>query len=248
MDGPIDLVRQPAPAADDFADAQQDAELPATPARAQLGMAIADLATAGAELAAAQEPATRLAAVIAEAGRLDAELAVLRAADDERLGLWLAGGGNGPRPEPGPATIAAEGRLGGLLGGEAIAARAALPGVEHAFRLCAERVHNLQRRRDEMVCAAAIDAARCFAGKYRAMLTVALEHEAVLQGLREELLVRGNRADAEPAALAAAGWIGELIAATRRSAAVQRNPQAGRRLLAALQSDPGAALRMGGAA
>jgi hypothetical protein len=247
MNGSVDLVRQIAPAANDFAVSQQNTETPAAPARAQLRIAIADLASAGAELAAAQEPATRLAAVIAEAAGLEAEVAALRAADDDRLGRWLAAGGNSPRPEPGPATIAAEERLGGLSG-DAIAARAALPAAEHSFRVCAERFHGLQRRRDEMVCAAAIGAARGFAEKYRAVLTVALEHEAVLHGLRDELLVRGNRADAEPAALAAAGWVSELIAATRRSAAVRRNPEAGRRLLAALQSDPGAALGLGCAA
>jgi hypothetical protein len=241
MDGPIDLVHQPTPATGDFAESHQNIEVTATPARAQLAIAVADLAVAGAELAAVQEPATRLSAVIAEAARLEAELAAFRATDDERLGLWLAGGGNDPRPEPVPATIAAEERLGGLSG-DAAAARAALPAAEHAFRLRAARVRDLQRRRDELVCAAAIDAARGFAEKYRAALTLALEHEAVLHGLRDELMVRGNRSDAEPGAMAAAARIGELIAETRRSAAVRHNPEAGRRLLAALHSDPDAAL------
>jgi hypothetical protein len=246
MDGPVDLVRQPASAASDFAVSHENIETPATPARAQLGIAIADLAAAAADLAAVQQPATRLAAVIAEAACLEAETATLRAEEEERLGSWLAGGGSAPRPEPTPAMVAAERRL-GAVGGDAAAAGAALPAAEQRFRVCADRVRALQRRREEMVCAAAIDAARGFAEKYRAALSVALEHEAVLRGLRDELLVRGNRADAEPAALAAAGWIGELIAATRRSAAVRHNPEPGRRLLAALQTDPAAALCIEGA-
>jgi len=239
MDGPIDLVRQPTPGPDDPAVSRQNVEMPRSPARAQLAMAAAALAAAGVELAAAQEPATRLGAVIAEAARLEAELEAFRAADGERLGRWLAGGSNDPRPEPGPATSAAEKRLEGL-GGDASAARAALPAAEQAFRLCAERVRELQRRRDAVLCAAAIDAAHGFAKKYRAALTLALEHEAVLHGLRDELLVRGNRSDPDPAALAAAGRIGELIAETRRSAAVRHDPEAARHLLAALVSDPDA--------
>src|SRR5277367_5233424 len=80
------------------------------------------LARAGAELAAVQEPAIRLGAVIAEAARLEAEVAALRAGEDARLGAWLAGGSTDPRPEPSPATIAAENRLASLAS-DAIAAR-----------------------------------------------------------------------------------------------------------------------------
>jgi hypothetical protein len=241
MDGPIDLVRPTPPAVDDSNVPRQDADASRSPARAQLAMAIADLTAAGAELAAAQQPATRLGAVMAEAARVEAELAALRTADKERLGAWLAEGGNDPRPEPGAATIAAEKRI-EACGSDAIAARAALPVAELAFRRCAERVRELQSRCDEMVCAAAIDAARGFAGKYRTALTLALEQEAVLQGLRDELLVRGNRPDGAPGASNAAARIGELIAETKRSAAVRHNPEAGRRFLAALHTDPNAAL------
>ncbi len=101
----------------------------------------------------------------------------------------------------------------------------------------------MQRSRDEAVCAAAIEAANQFAGDYREALTVALEHEAVLHGLRDELLLSGNRADALPGAMEAAARISELIAKTKCSAAVSHNPRAGRQLLAALVTDPDARLQ-----
>jgi hypothetical protein len=241
MDGPTDLARQPAPSTQNAAASPQNIEVPRTPARGQLALAIADLARAGAELAAAQEPATRLSAVIAEAAGFEAQVAVLRAADDAQLGAWLAGAGTDPRPEPSAATIAAKKRLEALTE-DAASARAALPAAEQSFRYSAERVREVQRRRDAALCGAAIDAARGFAERYRAALTVALEHEAVLHGLRDELLVCGNRADAEPGAMDAAARIGELIAETKRGAAVRRNPEAGRRLLGALLSDPNATI------
>jgi hypothetical protein len=239
MDGPTDLARQ-APAVKN-AIPQHNGEAARTPARTQLAVAIADLARAGAELAAVQEPAIRLGAVIAEAARLEAEVAALRAGEDARLGAWLAGGSTDPRPEPSPATIAAENRLASLAS-DAIAARAALPGTERLFQQRAERVREVQRQRDTALCGAAIEAARGFAPLYRASLTAALEHEAVLHGLRAELLTRGNRSDANPGAMDAAARIGELIVEIKRGAGVRRHPEPGRRLLAALASDPDAAL------
>jgi hypothetical protein len=239
MDGPNDLVRESARSAENAA--QQSADAARTPPRAQLALAIAELARAGVELAEAQEPALRLGAVIAEAARREAEIAALRAADEARLGAWIAGGGADPRPEPDPVTIAAEERRAALAAG-AIAAGSALPAAERAFQRCAERVRELQRRRDAALCGAAIDAARGFAERYRAALTAALEHEGVLRGLREELLARGNRSESEPGAIDAAARIGELIAETKRGVAVRCNPQTARRLLAALLSDPDASL------
>ncbi|HEY3909622.1 MAG TPA: hypothetical protein VGM07_07005 [Stellaceae bacterium] len=95
-----------------------------------------------------------------------------------------------------------------------------------------------QGRRDAAVCEAAVDAARDYAEAYRAALTAALEHEAVLHGLRNELLARGNLPDGAPGAANAAARIGDLISSTKRSAAVRHNPEAGRRLLAELMSNP----------
>jgi hypothetical protein len=241
MDGPTNLVRQPAQAAENSSAPQREAPARHSPARAQLALAIADLARAGVELTAAQEPATRLGAVIAEAARLEAEMAVQRAAHDARLGAWLAEGAADPRPEPGPAAIAFEKRCEALTA-DAIAARAALPAAERSFQDCAARVREMQHRRDTALCGAAIDAARVFAEGYRAALTVALEHQAVLHGLREELLARGNRSAPEPGAMDAAARIGELIAETKRGAAVRHNPEAARRLLTALLSDPDASI------
>ena len=155
MDASIDPVRQPAPAAENAASCA-GIETPGAPARARLAIAIRDLAAAAAALAAAQQPVVRLGRVIAEATRCEAELAARRAADQDRLGAWLVGGGD-PRPAPDPATIAAE-RCCAELVGDAVAARAALPAAEEAFRHCAEQVRELQRRRDEAVCDAAVDA------------------------------------------------------------------------------------------
>jgi hypothetical protein len=244
MDGPIDIACRLAAAEDGFAEPRQNIDaVPglSTPARTQLALASADLARAAAELAAAQEPAARLAAVIAEAARVEAELTTLQAADEARLGIWLAGGGAGHRPEPDPATVAAERRR-EALAADAIAARAALPAAERSFQHRAERVRELQRQRDLALCGAAIDVVRDFAQRYRAALTAALEHEAVLHGVRDELLVRANRPEDQAAALAAAARIGELIVETKRGVAVRHHPEAGRQLLAALASDPDATL------
>ena len=239
MDAMIDLVPRAAPAAED-AEASAGIETPGAPARARLATAIRDLAAAAAALAAAQQPAIRFGAVIAEAARCEAELVVRRAADQEKLGAWLVGGVD-PRPAPDPATIAAEERSAELQD-DAVAARAALPAAEAAFRHCAERVRELQRRRDEAICEAAVDAARHRAAAYRAALTRALEEEAVLHGLRDELAGRGNRPGDAPGATNAAARIGELIAATKRGAGVRYDPRAGRRLLDALLCDAEAAL------
>ncbi len=64
----------------------------------------------------------------------------------------------------------------------------------------------------------------------------------MLHGLRDELAARANRPDGAPGAANAAARIGELIAETKRGAGVRHNPQAGRRLLAALLSDADATL------
>lgn len=244
MDGRVELAYQPAPAGDGpEAHGQRTlaAEASVSPPRARLALAIDDLAIAAGELAVAQQPAVRLRAVIADAARREDEHAGLQAAEQERLGVWLAGGRADPRPEPHPDTIAAERRL-ETLAADVIAARAALPSAEQSFQHHAGCVHEAQHRRDEAVCDAAVDAARDYAGIYRAALISALEHEAVLHALRNELLLRGNRPDGAPGATNAAARIADLIAETKRGAAVRHNPEAGQRLLAALASDPDATL------
>jgi hypothetical protein len=213
-----------------------------SPVRARLAAAIETLSRRAAELTAAQQPATRLGTVIADVSRLEAELAELRAADQRRLGAWLALNDGEPRPGSGAETIACEKQLAGIAG-DAAAARTALAGAEQMFQRCAADVRELQRNRDEALSAAAIEAAREFAEEYRAALAVALEHEAVLHGLRDELLRCGNRADALPGAMEGAAGISQLIADTKRSVAVTHNPQAARKLLATLVSDPDARLQ-----
>lgn len=213
-----------------------------SPVRARLAAAIEILSRRAAELTAAQQPATRLGTVIADVSRLEAELAELRAADQRRLGAWLALNDGEPRPGSGAETIACEKQLAGIAG-DAAAARTALAGAEQMFQRCAADVRELQRNRDEALSAAAIEAAREFAEEYRAALAVALEYEAVLHGLRDELLRCGNRADALPGAMEGAAGISQLIADTKRSVAVTHNPQAARKLLATLVSDPDARLQ-----
>ena len=236
MDGLIDLARQPALAPE---------KAVRSPARARLADAIAALALAEAELAAAQEPAMQLAAIIAEASGQEAQLAALTAAEKRQLGSWLAGRGADPRPKLNPAIITAEQRN-KALAADAAAARTALPAAEQSFQRCAIKVRGLQCRRDEAVCTAAVDAARDFAAQYRAALTTALEHEAVLHGLRAELLRCGNRADRLPGALEAAAGVGRIIDDSKRTASVRHDPQAGQRLLTALVTDPDAQLRKNG--
>ncbi len=235
MDGLTDLACQ------QISTPADEAPAPRSGARSRLAAAIEELAAAAAELAAAHEPASQLSEVIGEASRRKAELAALEAVDERQLGTWLAAGGRDPRPQPSPATVAAEARLSASTS-NAVAAQAALPAAEQAFQRCAANVRELQRRRDEAVSAAAIDAARAFAAGYRAALTAALEQEAMLHGLRDELSLRGNRADAPPGVSDAAARIGQLIAETKRSAAVRHNPEAAQRLLAALVADPDARL------
>jgi hypothetical protein len=211
--------------------------------RARLAAAIAELAAAEAELAAAQQPASRLAAIIAEASGLDADLAALKAGEENELGGWLATGGSGSRPARSPAMIAAEKRR-TALAADAAAARSALPAAEAAFQRCAGKVVQAQRRRDEALCAAAAEGARDFAREYRTALIAALQFEAVLHGLRAELLRCGNCANPLPGSLEAAARVGEVIAETKRGASVRHDPGAGRRLLAALVADPKARLQM----
>lgn len=244
MERPVEPEHHSAPTADSLAAHEHctyAAPAPHSRVRAPLAAAIHELAIAAAELNAAQQPAARFGDVIAKAARLEAEIASLRTADTARLGAWLAAGAAAPRPQPCPAMIAAEPRL-EALAAEAVAARAALPAAEQAFQHCAERVRALQARRDAAIGEAAIEAARHYAKAYRAALTAALEREAVLHGLRNELLSRGNRPNGAPGATNAAARIGDLIAETKRSAAVRHNPQAGQRLLAALVSDADATL------
>jgi hypothetical protein len=235
MDGPIDHACRSASALAETAD------FSCCPGRARLAAESRALAAATSVMETAQQQATRLSAAIAEASLLGTELAALRAADEATLGAWLAGNRGAPRPQPNPAILDAESRL-ARLAEDAAAARAALPAAEQAFQCRAERVRLLQRRRDDALCAAAVDAARAAAESYRAVLIAALEQEARLRGLHDELLLWGNRADSPSAALAAAAQIGDLITGTRRAAAVERNPAAGRGLIEALAADPDASL------
>lgn len=218
-------------------------DTPRSAVRARLALAIAELAEAAAKLAAAQEPASRLSVIVAEASSAQGELAALRAAQQRALGAWLANGGVEAQPEPEPALIAAEQHC-LVLDAHANAARTALADSEQVFQRWAAKVRDLQYRRDEALCGVAVEAAKEFAANYREALIAALVHEAILLGLRAELLRWGNCADAVPGALQAAAGIAELIAMIKRGAAVPHDAQAAQRLLAALSTDPDAALHI----
>jgi hypothetical protein len=235
MDGGIDGALQALMPYNEAGDSSRGA------GRARLAAASGELAAATAALEAAQQFASRLSTVIGEASRLEAELATLRMADEMRLGAWLAEGSGEPRPQPGAATQDAETRV-AVMAADAAAARAALPAAEQTFHRRAEMVRTWQRQRDEAICGAAVEAAHKFAAGYHAALTAALECEARLRGLRDELAAWGNRAGAPPTALAAAAQIAELIAVTKRGATVALNQGAGCRLIAALAADADAEL------
>jgi hypothetical protein len=235
MDGAIDAALQAVIPCNEAGDSSRGG------GRTRLAAASRELAAATAALERAQQFASRLSTVIGEVSRLEAELATLRTADEARLGAWLAEGSGEPRPQPSDAIEEAETRV-AVLAADAAAARAALPAAEQTFHRRAEFVRTLQRQRDEAICAAAVEAAHKFAAGHHTALTEALEREARLRGLRDELLAWGNRTGAPAAALAAAAQIADLIATTKRSASATLNPDAGRRLIEALAADPDAEL------
>ncbi len=215
--------------------------VPNSAARNALRRAVTKLEAASGELDEAQKPVHRLSSAVAEFEAAERELAELRGRDNAALAAWLAEGATGLRPEPSPATLDAERRI-AQLNRDGAAARTALPAVEARSQALAEQVRTLHRERDEAAYRAAADAARVFAQRWRAKLVDALRDEATLRSLHNELVTIGNLGEGVTAALGAARAIADLINETRRSAAVPHDQESGRRLVAALMTDPSAAL------
>jgi hypothetical protein len=214
---------------------------PNSPAQDALRQAIIELDAVSRELDEALKPAQRLSSAVAELEGAERELTELRVRDNAALAAWLAGSAEDPRPEPSPKTLDAECRI-ARLNRDGAAARTALPAVEARLQGLAERVRTLHRERDEAAYWAAVDAARACARRWRDRIVGALREEAILRSLHNELVAIGNLGDGVTAALGAANVIVDLINDTKRSAAVPHDQESGRRLMAALMTDPSAAL------
>jgi hypothetical protein len=211
-----------------------DAPVALSPARDRLGQAIAALAFAQRDLEGATTPIRRLEAVLAEAERLNRELACLQCNDEAELGRWIAEGGDSARPRPSDATAAADASL-AALAPEVRAVSAALPAARAAQEAAAERVRLAAAERDAALDAVAVEAASLAAGELTEALNRALTVEARIHSLREALGARTS-------GLAASEKINGAVRQARAAAGVPRNSDAGRRLLDALARDPAATL------
>lgn len=218
---------------------------PLSGARAQLSRLIAQLAAARAHLEETQQPAQRLAAVVADLDAAERQLATLRAADADVLGAWLVNGGTTARPQPSPATLAAEQRLINLRQ-DAGAAQSALPAAESAVQRAVAVVQRLQHSHGRALLAAAVEAVEAYIREtYHPAMVRAVRLSAPLESLKAELMVRGSQGTApDPAARAAAMQIDEIIRSSRDAATAEPDPGAGRRLLDALSKDAGAEIEV----
>ena len=205
-----------------------------SPARDRLGQAIAALALAQRDLEDATTPVRRLDAVLAEAERLNRELACFQSEDEAELGQWIAQGSFSTRPQPSAATVAANASL-VALAPEVRAVSSALPAARAAQEAAAERVRLAAAERDAALDAVAVEAASVAARELTEMLNRALAVEARIHSLREALGVR-------PGGLAASEKITGTVRQAKAAAGVLRNSDAGRRLLDALALDPAATL------
>jgi hypothetical protein len=214
--------------------ANADASVALSPARERLGQAIAAFALAQRDLEDATMPVRRLDAVLAEAERLDRELARLQCEDESELGRWIAEGGSGTRPQPSAATLAADASL-VALAPEVRAVSSALPAATAVQETAAERVRLAAAERDTALDAVAVEAASLAAGELTDLLNRALTVEARIHSLREALSTRVS-------GLAAGEKINGTVRQAKAAAGVPRNSDAGRRLLDALAHDPAATL------
>jgi hypothetical protein len=214
--------------------ADADAPVAHSPARDRLRATIAELAGAQRDLEDATAPVRRLDAVLAEAERLNRELASSRGQDETELGRWIARGGVGDRPQPSATTVAADASL-GELASEVRAVASALPAARAAQEVAAERVRLAAAERDAALHAVTVEAATFAAGELTEALNRALAVEAKILSLREALSVRTN-------GLAAAEKINAALRQAKAAAGVPRNADVGRRLLDLLAHDSAAAL------
>jgi hypothetical protein len=123
----------------------------------------------------------------------------------------------------------------GGLASDAEAAERIRPQAQEAHQRASQAVRERQADRDQALALAAVDAATLLTSRlWISQLTAALETQAILAGLAEELRRRGQDA--------AATQIVELIRETRASITTPANTIPGRRLLDALSSDARALL------
>jgi hypothetical protein len=214
--------------------ADEDAPIALSPARDRLRAAITALAAAQDNLEAATTPVRRLDAVLAEAERLNRELAATRDEDEAALGRWIAEGSVGDRPRP-SATTAGFNASRGELALEARAAASALPAARAAQEAAIERVRLAAAERDAALHAVAVEAAAAAAGELTEALNRALTVEAKIHSVREALSAQTN-------GLAAGEKINAALRQAKGAPGVPRNPDAGRRLLDLLAHDPAATL------
>ena len=214
--------------------ADADAPVAHSPARDRLRATIAELAGAQRDLEDATAPVRRLDAVLAEAERLNRELASSRGQDETELGRWIARGGVGDRPQPSATTVAADASL-GELASEVRAVASALPAARAAQEVAAERVRLAAAERDAALHAVTVEAATFAASELTEALNRALTIEARIISLREALGAQTN-------GLAAAEKINAALRQAKAAAGVSRNADVGRRLLDLLSHDPTATL------
>src|ERR1700730_8003008 len=215
--------------------ADADAPVAHSPARDRLRATIAQLAGAKRDLEDATAPVRRLDAVLAEAERLNRELASSRGQDETELGRWIARGGVGDRPQPSATTVAADASL-GELASEVRAVASALPAARAAQEVAAERGRpGAAAERDAALHAVTVEAATFAASELTEALNRALTIEARIISLREALGAQTN-------GLAAAEKINAALRQAKAAAGVPRNADVGRRLLDLLSHDPTATL------
>ena len=211
-----------------------DAPVALSPTRDGLRQAISALASAQHNLEDATTPVRRLDAVLAEAERLNRELASLQCEDEAELGRWIAEGGDGARPQPSAATVEANASL-VASAPEVRAASSALPAARAEQEAAAERVGLAAAERDAALHAVAVEAAALAAAELTEALNGAWTVEARIQSLCEALSTRTS-------GLAASEKINGAVRQAKAAAGVPRNSDAGRKLLDALAGDPAAIL------
>jgi hypothetical protein len=216
-------------------------DLSLNPTRQRLAEAIATLDSAHAEVELAAEPVRRLSDVIAEHDRLAAQLRELRDRDETATGAWIASGRQGADPSGDAADTRSLSDRIAAMQTELAAARRTLPEAEQQHQAAIARLGEAAAARGVALDEVAVLVANGVAGELTEALNQALTVEAKLLGLHNALLERA-RDHTNSNAGHAAERIAVMIRAAKRSAAVPRAPESGRRLLAALATDPGATL------
>jgi hypothetical protein len=209
------------------------------PTRQRLAETIAALDRARAEVELAAEPVRRLSDVVSEYDRLEAQVRELDDRNASAMGAWIAAGCLGPAPDDSDAKSATA-RLVALRPALA-AARHTLPAKEKLHTAAVARLSAAAADRNIALDELAVLVAAGVADELTQSLNEALKVEARLLSLHNALLERA-RDGTNSSAGYAAERIAAIIRAAKRSAGVQHNAESGRRLLAALATDPGAKL------